>query len=139
MVKGKYVSNDGTITCDKKRRPGEAPELICRRCCQCVPMSTADTKNYKWQDVVNAHAKKQCTPPQDSWQYRANARAIEAPELRGLVFVARRCVDTEMLGVLTQNDLISVLIKILVRSTPRTCPGMCKAFTGFFLVSSNQK
>ena len=59
-------------------------------------MSTADAKNYKRQDVVNAHAKKRCTPPQDSWQYRANARAVEAPELRGLVFVARGCVDTEM-------------------------------------------
>ena len=96
MVKDVVVSNDGTITCDKKRRPGGAPELICRRCYQRVAISTADAKNYKWQDVVNAHTKKRCTPPQDSWQYRANARAVEAPELRGLVFVARGCVDTEM-------------------------------------------
>jgi hypothetical protein len=97
MVKDVVVSNDGTTTCDKKRgRPGEAPELTCRRCYQRVAISAADAKNYKWQDVVNAHAKKQCTPPQDSWQYRPIARAIGAPELRGLVFVARDCVDTEI-------------------------------------------
>ena len=41
----------------------------------------------------------------------------------------------ENLGVLTQNDLISVLIKILIRSTPRPCPGMCRKFTCFPFIS----
>ena len=44
-----------------------------------------------------------------------------------------------ILGVLTQNDLISVLLKILIRSTPRPCPGMCRKFTCFPFISSNQK
>jgi hypothetical protein len=61
-----------------------------------VAISDAQAKTHKWQEAVDAHAKKQCTPPQDSWQYRPIARALAAPELRGLVFVARGCVDTEM-------------------------------------------
>ena len=89
MFKDVVVSNDGTTTCDKKRRPGEAPELTCRRCYQRVAISTADATNYKLQGVVNAHAKKHCTLPLDLWQYRPIARALAAPELRGLVFVAR--------------------------------------------------
>ena len=43
------------------------------------------------------------------------------------------------LGVLTQNDLISVSIKILIRSAHRPCPGMCKAFTCFPSICSNKK
>ena len=96
MAKDVVITNDGTATCDKKRRPGEAPELTCRRCCQRVAMSKAAANNYKWQDVVDAHAKEQCTLPKVSWQYQPVARAIEAPELRGLVFVARVCVGTEV-------------------------------------------
>ena len=95
MVKHTFESRDGTITCDKRDRPGETPELICRRCLQSV-CSVVEAKRGKWLDAADVHAKEQCTPPQGSWQYRPIARAIEAPELRGLVFVARRCVDTEI-------------------------------------------
>ena len=95
MVKHTFESRDGTITCDKRDRPGETPELICRRCLRSV-CSVVNAKRGKWLDAADVHAKEQCTPPQGSWQYRPIARAIEAPELRGLVFVARGCVDTEM-------------------------------------------
>ena len=43
------------------------------------------------------------------------------------------------LGVLTYNDLIFVLIKILIRSAPRPCSGMCTSFAYFPFMSSNQK
>jgi hypothetical protein len=95
MVKHTFQSRDGTITCDKRDRPGETPELICRRCLRSV-CSVVNAKRGKWLDAADVHAKEQCTPPQGSWQYRPIACAIEAPELRGLVFVARGCVDTEM-------------------------------------------
>ena len=95
MVKHTFESRDGTITCDKRGRPGETPELICRRCLRSV-CSVVNAKRGKWLDAADVHAKEKCTPPQVSWQYRPVAPALAAPELRGLVFVARGCVDTEM-------------------------------------------
>ena len=89
MVKDIVASKDGTITCDKKRgRPGEAPELTCRRCSQRVAMSETQVKAHKSQEAVDAHAKQKCSPPQVAWMHRPTAAALAAPELRGLVFVA---------------------------------------------------
>ena len=95
MVKHTFESRDGTITCDKRDRPGETPELICRRCLRSV-CNEVNAKRGKWLDAADVHAKEKCTPPQVSWQFRPVAPALAAPELRGLVFVARGCVDTEM-------------------------------------------
>ena len=93
MVKDTFVSRDVTTTCDKKHgRPGEALELLCRRCLQPV-CSVADAKRFKWLDAADAHAKEKCRPAQVPWLFRPVARVIAAPELRGLVFVARGCVD----------------------------------------------
>ena len=92
MVKRTVESRDGTITCDKRDRPGETPELICRRCFRSV-CSVADAKRSKWLDAADVHAKEKCSPPQVPWLYRPVAPALAAPELRGLVFVARGCVD----------------------------------------------
>ena len=92
-MKDTFVSRDGTTTCDKKQgRTGEAPELICRRCLRSV-CSEANAKRSKWVDAADVHAKEKCRPAQVSWQYRPVAPALAAPELRGLVFVARGCVD----------------------------------------------
>ena len=95
MVKHTFKSRDGTVTCDKRDRPGETPELICRRCLNSV-CSVADAKRSKWIDAASVHAKKKCSPPQVSWQFRPVAPALGAPELRGLVFVARGCVDQDL-------------------------------------------
>ena len=94
MVKHKFESSDGTITCDKRDRPGETPELICRRCLRSVySVVNCNAKRGKRLDAADVHAKEKCTPPQVSWQFRPVAPALAAPELRGLVFVARGCVD----------------------------------------------
>ena len=79
MVKDVVVSKDRTTTCDKKRGKagGAPPELTCRRCCQRVAISEAQAEAYKSQDVVDAHAKRQCSPPQVSWQYRPVAPAMK--------------------------------------------------------------
>ena len=53
----------------------------------------ADAKRSKWLDAADVHAKEKCSPPQVPWLYRPVAPALAAPELRGLVFVARGCVD----------------------------------------------
>ena len=95
MVNSTYISKDGTTTCDKKRRLGEAPELTCRRCRDPVPVSDVQRNGYKWQEAVDAHASivPQCSPPQCAWMHRPDAPALAAPESNGLVFVARGCVD----------------------------------------------
>ena len=94
MVNSTYISKDETTTCDKKRgRPGEAPELTCRRCRDPVPVSDVQRKSYKWQEAVDAHAREECSPPRCTWMHRPDAPALAAPESNGLVFVARGCVD----------------------------------------------
>ena len=81
------------MTFDKRARSGDTPELICRRCGQDV-CSVAYKKGKKWKDAADAHVRKKCVkPPQVSLEYRPAAPALGAPQKRGLVFVARGCLD----------------------------------------------
>ena len=87
------MSRDGSMTFDKKRkRTGETPELICRRCGQDV-CSASYAKSSKWLDAADAHVLKKCCQPQVSLEYRPVAPALGVPHERGLAFVARRCLD----------------------------------------------
>ena len=91
-VKDTYASRDGSMKFDKRARPGDTPELICRRCKQDV-CSVAYKRTKKWLDAADAHVLKKCVEPQVSLESRQDAPALGAPELRGLVFVARGCLD----------------------------------------------
>jgi hypothetical protein len=51
---------------------------------------------------VDAHAREGCSPPRGAWVHRPDGLALAAPESRGLVFVARGCVDK----VLCENAVI---------------------------------